>query len=670
MQIKGSGGGSLTTEKFVTAAASLAQEFCSAENSGKVLSTAAGVFRDITGASRVMVYLAERRLDSLVVKADTGKKNLGKSFSLSSGEFPCRVLKSRKIYSEHGKVLGHPLKARINGYLGMPLICRHGGVGLIEFFEPEYTFLENPGVLKALSFPVSMGLRNLQIVEELQMQSEVLDIINRIAKIAGSSLRIDAFYDDFALEVKKLVDFDRISIALVDEKKENIKVYALATNKETKLGRGVVLPLTGTAPGWVIENKKPIIVKDLKQEMRFCEDLRLVEEGMRSALRLPLVINDNVLATLQVNSSKVGIYGDRELSLLQKVANRIAEAVENTVLFNRAEMINQQLKQQNIRLEAINAVASAVNESLELEVVLQKSLDKVLEVTGWNCGGILTWDEENELISIVVHRGLSNGFIQKWQEHRKASIGYKTAITGKTTYISRVDDSPEQEYLRREGIVSTIHIPLYSKQKLVGVMPIGTKAEGAEMPDRELLYAIGKQIGVAIENAMLYQQIRDLAEKDSLTGLWNRRKFFEFLAQEVIRSQRYKSTFALLMIDVDHFKEFNDAFGHFEGDKVLAAVGQIIQNSIRENDYAARLGGEEFAVIAFRSDAAGAWEMAERIRCRMEEEGTAKPFPTVSIGFSICPESGRDAHDLFLAADDALYKAKNTGRNKTSGQGV
>lgn len=655
----------LTTERIFAAAANLAHKFCTAEHTGEAFSTAAEVFKDVTGASRVMICLAESQADCLVIKADTDKLHLGKSFSLTSNEIAYRVYHSQKVCSQTGHLLGHPFIDCNKGCLGIPLLCRHDDFGFIEVFDPEHNFLENPDGLKVLSFTVSMGLRTLQIADELHQQSEVADIINRIAKITGSSLRIDAFYDDFAKEVKKLVNFDRISIALVDEKKENLKVYALATDVNTKLGKGVILPLAGTAPEWVIENKKPIIVQDLWQEKAFSEDSFLIEEGMRSALRMPLVIKDNVLATLQLNSSKVGLYGEKDLGILQKVADRIAEAVENTVLFNRTETINQQLKQQNLRLETLNSVALAVNESLELELVLQKALNKVLEVTGWDCGDILTWDDENELLYMAVHQGLSNRFINRWQIQKKGTIAYETAVSGRTIYISKVDNSPEQEYLRNEGIISAIHIPLYSKLKLVGVMPIGTRKKVSAPPDKELLSAIGNQIGVAIENAKLYLQIRALAEKDSLTGLWNRRKFFEFLEHEVNRSLRYKNTFALLMIDVDHFKQFNDTFGHLEGDDVLATVGQIIQENIRENDYAARLGGEEFAIIAIESNSMGAWELAERIRCCIEKEGAARKFPTVSIGFGIYGEDGNSGHELLLSADAALYAAKNTGRNKT-----
>ncbi len=653
------------TDRIRNVAAQLSKKLCTDHNE-EVFTIVADAFRDVTCASRVIVYLVNSHLDSIVIMEDTSECHLGASFSLTSDEYPCRILRQYStIYSEAGKILGHPLQDESEGYLGIPLLFKNQSFGIIEVFEPEDTYLKNSDTLEALSFPVSMALRSIQITTELRKQSEVVDAINKIAKIVSSSLRIEAFYEDFANEVKKLVDFDRISIALADTEKENLKIYAVsATNLNTKLGRGVILPLAGTAPGWVIKNKKPIIVKDLQQEKVFIEDERLVSEGIRSAIRLPLVINASVLATLQLNSCKVGLYGERELGILRKVADRIAEAIENTILFNRIETVNQQLKQQNIRLETINAVTLAINESLEPEVVLQKALSTVLEVTGWDCGDILIWDDMNKFLSMVVHQGLSENFVSQWKIQKRGTLAYKTAVTGETISISRLNDSPEQDYLRREGIVSATHIPLYSKHKLVGVMPIATRKVVSQPPDQELLNSIGNQIGVAIENAKLYQQIRELAEKDSLTGLWNRRKFFEFMELEAIRSRRYNKGFALLMIDVDNFKKFNDTFGHLKGDEVLAETARVIQKTIRESDYAGRLGGEEFAVIALQSSD-GAWNLAERIRSHMENEGLSKPFPTVSIGLSIFPEDGTSIRELFTAADSALYAAKNAGRNKT-----
>lgn len=163
-----------------------------------------------------------------------------------------------------------------------------------------------------------------------------------------------------------------------------------------------------------------------------------------------------------------------------------------------------------------------------------------------------------------------------------------------------------------------------------------------------------------------------LASTDKLTGLPNRRKFDDVLETEWRRAGRAETALALLLIDVDHFKPYNDRYGHPGGDAVLAALGACLERALkRPGDFAARYGGEEFVVLLPNTDARGALKMAEKVRNRVADllwphEGSEEGCVTVSVGVAtLKPRSGQPAAELVLAADHALYKAKNTGRNRT-----
>lgn len=167
------------------------------------------------------------------------------------------------------------------------------------------------------------------------------------------------------------------------------------------------------------------------------------------------------------------------------------------------------------------------------------------------------------------------------------------------------------------------------------------------------------------------QRLQALTMQDGLTGIRNRRYFDDKLTREWQRATRNRDTLALLLIDIDFFKAFNDKYGHLVGDECLKRVAQAIENAItRPSDAAARYGGEEFAVILPETGVEGALHVAENIRRSVEqiriEVGEARVQVSVSIGVAILtPEEGRASQDLIMVADQALYDAKSSGRNRT-----
>ncbi len=165
------------------------------------------------------------------------------------------------------------------------------------------------------------------------------------------------------------------------------------------------------------------------------------------------------------------------------------------------------------------------------------------------------------------------------------------------------------------------------------------------------------------------RRLEELSNTDSLTRLYNRRYFMELLELEFQRSQRYQAKFALLMIDLDHFKDTNDSYGHLMGDRVLYEIGQILQENLRINDVVGRYGGEEFCLFMPETDLKGALVVAERYRKRIEDfvlvEQGHKLKVTLSVGVACYPHPGiNSVDDLIRLSDNALYKAKRNGRNR------
>ncbi|HEX9485896.1 MAG TPA: diguanylate cyclase [Gemmatimonadales bacterium] len=160
------------------------------------------------------------------------------------------------------------------------------------------------------------------------------------------------------------------------------------------------------------------------------------------------------------------------------------------------------------------------------------------------------------------------------------------------------------------------------------------------------------------------RELERLSITDDLTGLYNRRYLMESLANEVRRARRLKHPFALVMLDVDHFKAYNDASGHLAGDAALARIAAILRGSTRDVDCAARYGGEEFVVVMPETEAAGAIETVQRIRAGLARDEVVGGKLTLSIGITQFPEDGATPEALLAAADAALYQAKRTGRDR------
>jgi diguanylate cyclase (GGDEF)-like protein len=185
--------------------------------------------------------------------------------------------------------------------------------------------------------------------------------------------------------------------------------------------------------------------------------------------------------------------------------------------------------------------------------------------------------------------------------------------------------------------------------------------------DRRLREANANLEAQLLENERLQIQLRRQAMHDRLTGLYNRMYFDEILPQLLDQATITRQPLALIMLDIDHFKQINDTFGHPEGDRVLVAFGELLRHSIRESDVACRYGGEEFILALPGMDQAQAYTRAEQIRLAVNEAsvhtGDLPIRYTVSIGVGVFPDHAQDINTLLRAIDAALYEAKNDGRN-------
>jgi len=213
-----------------------------------------------------------------------------------------------------------------------------------------------------------------------------------------------------------------------------------------------------------------------------------------------------------------------------------------------------------------------------------------------------------------------------------------------------------------------IVVPIIGIAGLYGLVLFGPKLLETQYTDEEIRYLdrLMKFTGISFQNLINYKN----AVTDLKTGLYNHSFFMKRLGEEWSKVRRYGGDLGLLVLDIDHFKGFNDTYGHMAGDLVIESIGKVIREAVRESDVVARFGGEEFTVLLDRTDRVRTWSVAERIRTSIEKTKVAYKGQSLSVTVSVGAATYRYnvpevMDDLIINADEALYQAKKLSRNRT-----
>jgi len=239
------------------------------------------------------------------------------------------------------------------------------------------------------------------------------------------------------------------------------------------------------------------------------------------------------------------------------------------------------------------------------------------------------------------------------------------------THLVLADDSTAR-CAHAAGVKNTyLCTPILAQGETLGIVHFQATDQVPELDASELSFktTFAGQVGLSIANIKLREALRTQSIKDALTGLYNRRYLEEMLEREVRRAARSEQSLGIIMIDLDHFKSFNDTYGHDAGDTVLRETGAFLTKNIRTEDFVCRLGGEEFVIILPTADLAASRGRAERLRSRMREQtmmhqGKSLGMVTISVGVAEFPQHGMSPKELMASADAALYEAKRGGRDR------
>lgn len=349
-------------------------------------------------------------------------------------------------------------------------------------------------------------------------------------------------------------------------------------------------------------------------------------------------------------------------------------------LEQKNRIIEQTNRELEVRLKELSLLYDFSREvSMTLEIdeffnIVEKFLGERL---GFDEFSFLVYEEEANHLVVRVARGFPDQARIRGMSFRGGEgITGRVLNKGEPIYIPDTALDPHFLYYKgeRRGDGSFLSIPLLFRKKVVGVLNFFRPGRDRFSPGEiHFLSTLAVGLAIALVNAKLYSKTRELSVRDELTQLYNRRHFQEVLPLEIKRAKRFGKPLSLLMIDIDHFKKYNDRWGHLAGDNRLKEFVHLVGSRIREVDFLARFGGEEFVLILPSTGKQDGRLVAEKICALVREHLFTSPEEdpssrqmTISVGVASFPDDAENMEDLVDAADIALYEAKGAGRNKVA----
>ena len=464
-----------------------------------------------------------------------------------------------------------------------------------------------------------------------------------------STFDLDEVLNQILAIVRDYFLLEHGSILLLDEEAGDLYVRAFfAREPQLQVTR---LPLGKGISGLAAQKKRPIYISDVTRDRRYIPSV----PGMRTELAIPLMEQQKVVGILDCQSSKPNAFDNETVDLLTLFAAQASIGLQNAKLYSLVQ-------RRAAQLEAINTIAKQTTVELDLNELLDRFCRQLPNSFSFEQVAVFLRDDEGNLVLHAQQGDLSCNVAQGQQlKPTPHCLAFRAAVDG------TVQGPPLCSRLCFDGARSEICLPLISFGDNVGLLQCSSSQPGT-FPDNDVqaLESVADILATAVQNSRYVERVKQMAYRDGLTGLFNRRHFENRLGEEIGRAQRYGQKISMLMIDIDHFKLVNDDFGHLIGDDVLRQTASVFLRQLRKVDVVCRYGGEEFAIILPSTSLENAVMVAGKLRRAVE----AHNFPgvprtvTISVGVAEFPAEGKAADDLIRPADERLYEAKQGGRNR------
>jgi diguanylate cyclase (GGDEF)-like protein len=488
-----------------------------------------------------------------------------------------------------------------------------------------------------------------------QALKDMKDILNTVVYFMSRNFKA---YTSLGFLVSELGD--KLTINAVVTKSRNLNYDCVI-----EFGKGLIGSAVNKPAGFITGN-----LRSYTGDLEYYTE----QQNINSIMIMRVMDNQSkrIQGLLVVDSENMRAFTDEHKELMYRFT-QIASAMITSA------KLTYQMNKVAIQADLQYEIAKKLSESLKVEEVIDVLTQSLMRTF-----------EHDRLIIIAYNSATAKGAVwriigdpgniaegMEFDIHDNRSL-YGSVFRNRRSVVSQ-GFRMEQRYVRfdrdeppearpQDILIAPIHD---DRQSVWAVVGLETNRAGVySQSELQLLKTIMANVTTALTKARMYTEMEKLATIDGLTQIANHRKFQDIMTMELERSHRYNTPLTLLLMDIDHFKKFNDTYGHPVGDLVLQMVAKALQGSIRNTDYCARYGGEEFVVVLIQADEAQSRILAERIRKAVESlqiQNEDKILRvTVSIGSATFPYDAGSKQELIDNADKAMYHSKQTGRNRVS----
>ncbi len=500
----------------------------------------------------------------------------------------------------------------------------------------------------------------------LQQLNEI-NALYTFTRATSDTLNADEVMDALVTTAMQLEGADACSLLLINDRGEAVFAATKGfTEEEVRAYFSRPLPLDDPFVKASVAKGKGIYAP----EVDAIGDLRpmLVRPDVISFYAIPIYNEQRLIGTLNLSFERHYTMPISRWNLLSAMCQQAALAIERARLFADTRRSAKEMT-------SLYHIGLATTSSLDINEVLQLIYEQVSGVVPSDTFYIALYDEHSEELryDLFIEQGKALPPFKARLD--SAGIPGRVIRSRKPLFIrhwsEEVEQLPFEASMVGTPTQSAISVPLIAKNKIVGVMSVqAVRPNAFDENHMALLTAIGSQAALALENARLHATVNEQAQRDPLTGVFHHGSFIDRLNASIEHARAHQESLALIMLDIDRFKQYNDTYGHLVGDDVLRSTVEAIQNHLKSTDVVGRWGGEEFGIILHNVTRAQARNVAERIRLTVETNvmkdthGRPIPSPTVSQGIAMFPEDATEMEELIDKADFALFRAKDLGRNR------
>ncbi len=462
-----------------------------------------------------------------------------------------------------------------------------------------YDLILQFGAFTTVALIISYSILTLQERQrDIKQRLSEFNLIQEINKVLPSTTNLNKMLEEIlTVFIKNMQSAQKGVIGLVDEENNEVRIastYGIDRNRTLDLK----IRFDENHLGQVIQKKQPILINDFyrKSHQDKSNDVYqslVLEYGVKSILAHPITFLNQPLGVIALyNSKNIEAFTERDVQLLEIVSEEIAIAINNAQL-------HQNTKRDLLEHQLLYRIGLLLTSSEDINQILNTILDSALKITNTPAGSIALYDQKKQEFFLKASKGFSAEFtsVKRW---KLRPGGLTSQIINKRIPLNIPDVSKEPSFdnpvMIKEGIKSILTTPLLSDDKIIGIIYIDDfVTRDFTKEEISIMSLLANQATIAIDKAQMIKETKKLAITDGLTSCFNHRFFIDRLEEEIKRAERYERPTSLIMIDLDFFKIYNDAYGHPQGDEALKKIAEILQKTTRSTDLVARYGGDEYA---------------------------------------------------------------------------